>query len=210
MSGRRLVLTFLLILFGVALGDGQQRPGGGAGAGDQRIAPALKNLGTFHRNVTTRSERAQMFFDQGLRLVYGFNHAEAVRSFKEAARLDADCAMCSWGQALALGPNINDPLPPDREREAYAAIQEALVRKAKASEQERAYIDALAVRYAKEPRPDDRARLDAAFVAEMKKTAARYPDDPDAATIYAAASMETCRGAIGKKGSRGPGRSMSS
>ena len=78
---------------------------------DTPIAPRLDGLGDYHYKVTTDSSEAQAFFDQGLRLTYGFNHAEAIRAFKEAARLDQNFAMAYWGQALALGPNINDPMP---------------------------------------------------------------------------------------------------
>jgi len=110
-------------------------------------APLLEGLGDWHHAVTTRSARAQRFFDQGLRLVYAFNHVEAVRAFDEAARLDPTCAMAYWGKALALGPNINDPMLPDREQRALEAIQKAVALREGASEHERAYIDALALRF---------------------------------------------------------------
>ena len=84
------------------------------------IAPLLMNLGTLHYAITTTQPRAQTFFDQGLRLIYGFNHAEAVRSFREAQRVDPQCAMCFWGEAYALGPNVNDPITAEREKQAHA------------------------------------------------------------------------------------------
>ncbi len=154
-----------------------------------QIAPLLENLGTLHHKVTAKSERVQRFFDQGLRLVYAFNHNEAIRAFKEAARLDPACAMAYWGEALALGPNINDAMPPEREEQAYAVLQKALALKSKVSEKERAYIDALARRYSI-AKGRDRAALDRAFSDAMAELARAYPDDADAATIYAASLME--------------------
>jgi tetratricopeptide (TPR) repeat protein len=153
-----------------------------------QLAPVLQDLGDHHHPITTQSERAQLFFDQGLKLTYGFNHQEALRSFKEAARLDPDCAMAYWGWALVLGPNLNLPMHRDVVAQAHEAIQMALERKGKVSEQERDYIDALARRYTDDP-DADRAPLDAAYARAMAKLHARYPDDPDAATLYAAALM---------------------
>ncbi|HZA33940.1 MAG TPA: hypothetical protein VE505_03375 [Vicinamibacterales bacterium] len=153
------------------------------------LAPLLTNLGTLEHPVTTTNPRAQTFFDQGLRLVYGFNHAEAVRSFREAQRLDPECAMCYWGEAYALGPNVNDPLTPEREKEAHAVLQKAKALAARATEAERGLIDALAPRYSDAP-TGDRAPRDAAFTAAMKALAARFPKDPEINTMYAAAAME--------------------
>lgn len=154
------------------------------------IAPLLANLGRHHHAVTTSNPRAQQFFDQGLRLVYAFNHAEAVRAFREAARLDPSLAMAHWGHAYALSANINDPITPEREQDAYGAIQRAVALEANASAAERAYIDALAKRFSSRF-GEEREAKDKAFVDAMKAVAVRYPDDPDAATIYAAAIMET-------------------
>lgn len=152
-----------------------------------RIAPLLKGLGNHTHPVTTRSRLAQRYFDQGLNLTYAFNHAEAVRSFRQAALLDPDCAMAYWGQALALGPNINAPMTPEHATQAYDAIQLAL--RSKASDAERAYINALARRYAKDPGPDLKA-LDKAYADAMRDLARRSPEDDDAQTLYAAALME--------------------
>lgn len=154
------------------------------------IAPLLANLGSYHHQVSTSNTRAQQFFDQGLRLVYAFNHAEAVRAFREAARLDPKLAMAHWGHAYALSPNVNDPITPEREQEAYDAIQRAVALKDHATPRERAYIDALTARYSSKF-GEDREIKDKGFVAAAKKVAEQYPDDPDAATIYAAAIMET-------------------
>ncbi len=154
---------------------------------DMRVA-LFDNLGTLHYSVTTSSELAQRYFDQGLRLTYAFNHAEAVRAFEEAARLDPGCAMCHWGVALALGPNINAPMDSASGVKAYAAVQKALAAP-RASERERALIKALVKRYALVP-PADRARLDSAYARAMGEVVRRYPDDLEAATLYAEALMD--------------------
>lgn len=155
---------------------------------DGQLAPVLKGLGEHHHKVTTTSERAQLFFDQGLKLTYGFNHKEALRSFKEAARLDPDCAMAYWGWALVLGPNLNLPMSAEAARQAHEAIQMALMAKNKVSPKEQDYIDALAKRYSGDPQADQRL-LDADYAEAMGKLHTKYPDDLDAATLYAAALM---------------------
>jgi tetratricopeptide (TPR) repeat protein len=153
-----------------------------------QIAPVLEGLGDHHHEVTTKSERAQLFFDQGLKLTYGFNHQEALRAFKEAARLDPDCAMAYWGWALVLGPNLNLPMRPEVVGQAYEAIQTALQLKDRVTAPERAYIEALAKRYVDDPAAD-RQPLDAAYAEAMAGVHAMYPDDNDAATLYAASLM---------------------
>jgi tetratricopeptide (TPR) repeat protein len=160
-------------------------------ASNEPIAPLLEGLGSLHYKVTTSAPRAQTFFDQGLRLIYAFNHAEAVRAFKEAQRLDPMCAMCYWGESYALGPNINDPLPPERELEAYKALQKALEHKAHASPVEQAMIDALASRYVADPAKADRRALDTAYMNAMAKVEAQYPQDSEVGTIHVASIMET-------------------
>jgi tetratricopeptide (TPR) repeat protein len=161
-------------------------PSRDVGESQPRIAPLLKGLGSHTHPVTTRSPLAQRYFDQGLNLVYAFNHAEAIRSFRQAALIDPDCAMAYWGQALALGPNINAPMSVEHGRQAYEAIQLAL--KSKSSESERAYIDALAKRYSKDEH-QDRKSLDRAYAGAMRNLAEQYPQDDDAQTLYAAALM---------------------
>ena len=104
------------------------------------LAPRLQNLGTHAFPVSTRKPRAQQFVNQGLRLSYGFNHAEAGRAFREAARLDPGLAMAYWGEALVLGPNINVPMAPDDEPRAKAAVEKAVALRARATPRERAYI----------------------------------------------------------------------
>ena len=152
------------------------------------MAPKLQNLGAHTFPVTTRSKPAQRFVNQGVNLAYGFNHAEAGRAFREAARLDPNCAMCYWGQAFVLGPNINVPMNPEDEPKAYELAQKAVALKPKASPRERAYIDAVAQRYT--GRKEDRAARDRAYAEAMGKLARRYPDDLDAATMHAEALMD--------------------
>jgi tetratricopeptide (TPR) repeat protein len=154
---------------------------------DGQLAPRLQNLGTHAFPVTTKSERAQAFINQGLNLAYAFNHAESGRAFREAARLDPDCAMAYWGQALVLGPNINAVMDPKDEPAAYALTQRAVALKAKASPREQAFIDALVHRYS--GKPDDRPARDREYAAAMKRVAERFPDDLDAATLHVEASM---------------------
>lgn len=155
---------------------------------DAQIAPVLEGLGDHHHPVTTASERAQQFFDQGLKLTYGFNHQEALRAFKEAVRLDPDCAMAYWGWALVLGPNLNLPMRSDVVPQAFEAIQKAVALKDRIPEKERDYVEALAKRYTDDPSAD-RTPLDAAYAEAMRELHKKYPEDNDAATLYAAALM---------------------
>jgi tetratricopeptide (TPR) repeat protein len=153
-------------------------------------APLYNNLGNLHHEITTSSPEAQRYFDQGLTLSYAFNHAEAIRSFRQAAAIDPDCAMCFWGMAYALGPNINAPITPEAAKEANKALDLAAGRAEKASAKEQAYIAALAKRYSSDPTAD-RAPLDAAYAAAMRALVATFPDDLDAATLYAQSLMDT-------------------
>ena len=148
----------------------------------------MAGLGGLHHPVSTKDREAQQFFDQGLKLVYAFNHDEAHRSFQRAAELDPKLAMAWWGVALTLGPNYNLPVDPERETAGYDAVQRAIALKESASEPERAYIDALAVRYSNDPHVDFHA-LDVAYKNAMAKLSACYPDDLDAATLYAESLM---------------------
>ncbi len=152
------------------------------------VAPRLQNLGVHTFPVTTSSPQAQLFINQGLNLVYGFNHAESGRAFAEAARLDPDAAMAYWGQALGLGPNINAAMEPDAEPAAFALAQKALEKKAGVSPRERAYIEALAVRYT--GKAEDRPAADRAYAEAMERVVAAFPDDLDARTLYAEALMD--------------------
>lgn len=160
------------------------------GQADKPGAPVFTGLGDHHHPITTANPEAQKFFDQGVRLLFGFNHAEAIRSFREAARLDPDCAMCWWGVAFALGPNINLPMGEDAVAPAWEALSRARALAPRASAQEQAWIAALAKRYSADPKMDRRL-LDAAFAEAMADLARRYPDDLDAATFAAEAMMDT-------------------
>src|SRR6266404_7867229 len=111
----------------------------------------ISGLGDVHHPVSTKNKQAQQFFDQGLKFVYGFNHDEARRSFMRAAELDPKLAMAHWGAALTLGPNYNLPVDREREKAGYDAVQRAIALKENASEAERAYIEALTVRYSNDP-----------------------------------------------------------
>ena len=154
-----------------------------------RQAPLFDDLGDHHHAITTKSPESQRYFDQGLVLAWGFNHAEAGRAFREAARLDPDCAMCWWGASLVLGPNINAAMEDGAVPDAWGALQKAVALAPKASEAERAYIDALSKRYAAKP-PKDRKPLDVAYADAMREVARRYPDDLDAAALFAEALMD--------------------
>ncbi|MCA9735991.1 MAG: hypothetical protein KC645_00010, partial [Gemmatimonadetes bacterium] len=150
--------------------------------------PLFDGLGEHHHAISTASAEAQAYFDQGLRLVYGFNHAEAIRSFEEALRRDDACAMCWWGIAFAAGPNINAALDSAGEALAWTAIGEARGRMEGASAKERAYIEALTRRYGASPLAD-RAARDSAWAEAMAGVAGAYPDDDDAQVLYADALM---------------------
>jgi tetratricopeptide (TPR) repeat protein len=153
------------------------------------LTPLIGNLGSHEHRITTSSELAQRYFNEGLTLTFGFNHAEAVRSFKDAATVDPACAMCHWGVALALGPNINAPMSDEAVPEAYAAIQKAQELAPAASPAEQAYIRALATRYVAAP-VADRSELDLAYADAMRALSKQYPDDFDATTLFAEALMD--------------------
>ncbi len=152
-------------------------------------AVLMEGYGRHHHPIASTSDEAQKFFDQGLELVFGFNHDEAVRSFKRAAELDPRAAMPHWGIAFAMGPNYNLPAVPEREKAAWDAMQQAVARKAGAPQHEQDYIDALARRYSSDPNVD-RMGLARAFKDAMGELARKYPDDLDAATIYAESAMD--------------------
>jgi tetratricopeptide (TPR) repeat protein len=152
------------------------------------LAPRLQNLGSHTFAVSTRNRQAQLFINQGLNLAYAFNHAEARRAFREAARLDPTLAMAYWGQALVLGPNINAQMEPNEEPSAYELVQKAMSLRSRATARERAYIEALAERYS--GKAEDRRPRDEAYSAAMKKLHERFPNDLDAATLYVESMMD--------------------
>jgi tetratricopeptide (TPR) repeat protein len=157
--------------------------------GSDKPVSLMSGLGSLHHPVSTKDEEAQRFFDQGLRMIYGFNHAEAIRSFQRAAELDPNLAMAYWGIALALGPNINQDVDADHEKTAYDAEQKALSFIAKAPANERAYIEALAKRYSNDPKADLK-KLAVDYKNAMGELVKNFPDDLDAATLYAESAMD--------------------
>jgi tetratricopeptide (TPR) repeat protein len=180
-------LTALILLVAAPL-SAQHQHGAPATAPSADGVPLFDDLGTHHHAITTRVPEAQRYFDQGLRLVYAFNHDEAIRAFREAARLDPTCAMAWWGVALASGPNYNLPLDPEREAAALDAVARGMALADHASARERQYLDAVAIRYGNAP-GGDRKALDRAYAEAMKKVMQDDPGDADAAVIYAEALM---------------------
>lgn len=152
------------------------------------LAPRLQKLGSHVFPVSTRNRQAQLFMNQGLNLSYAFNHAEAGRAYREAARLDPKLAMAYWGAALALGPNINAPMDPASEPLALEAINKAVSLKAKASPRERALIDALTHRYS--GRAEDRQARDREYADAMRKVHLQFPNDDDISMLYVESVMD--------------------
>jgi len=154
----------------------------------EKSAKLMTGYGNWHHPVSTTNAQAQAFFDQGLRLIYAFNHDEAARSFQRAADLDPKLAMAYWGVAEAVGPNYNDPASEDRFVQAHAAIEKAQTLSADASESDKAYIEALAKRFPADPKSDLRAAAEQ-YRDTMRDVVKRFPDDLDAATLFAEAGM---------------------
>ncbi|SEI55803.1 hypothetical protein SAMN05216327_102444 [Dyadobacter sp. SG02] len=152
-------------------------------------APLLDGLQGVDFKITTSQPEVQAYFNQGLMLAYGFNHAEAARSFYQATRLDTTCAMAYWGYAYVLGPNYNAGMEEDNFQRAWAASDKAQQLAGNCTPKEKALIEALATRYAKVP-PANRAPLDIAFAAAMKKVYTQFPSDPDIGALYAEAQMD--------------------
>ncbi len=173
----------------------QQPP---AAAGHEAAHPAgaqparttlLGNLGAYHRAIATSNPEAQKFFDEGLTLLYGFNHEEAFRSFERAAALDANAPMPHWGMSLALGTNYNDTATPDRLEKAHMHLTHAQERARNGNDVERAFIDALARRYVATPNDGNQRAREEAYAAAMGEVSKRFADDLDAATLYAESMM---------------------
>lgn len=143
-----------------------------------------KALGPFTRTITTDSDRAQTYFNQGIQMMYAFTKVDAARSFREAQKADPDCAICYWGEAWAWGSYLNGPMGQDEAPRAYAAIQEAMKRREQGNDVERALIDAMSVRYVEDYDPDTRAVQDSAYARAMETVAERFPTDLDAVTLY--------------------------
>ena len=193
-STRRALITFSLAL-ALAISTlapseaafAQEHAGHGAGAA-KPAAVLMSGYGNWHHPVSTKNAQAQAFFDQGLRQIYAFNHDEAARSFQRAGELDPKLAMAFWGVAEAVGPNYNDPASEDRFVQAHAAIEKAQALAGDASGSDKAYIDALAKRFPADRQADLRAAAEQ-YRDAMREVMKRFPDDLDAATLFAEAGM---------------------
>ena len=162
-----------------------------ASKGPSSPAPLFEDIGRHHHPISTRSAQAQRYFDQGMMLVFNFNHKEAIRSFRAAASLDPECAMAAWGEAYAYGPHINGPMTDDAVPLAWDALQRAQRLLPNANPRERAYLGALATRYVAPGVKQDRAELDRAFAHAMRGVAQKFPDDHDAVVLWVDAWMNT-------------------
>ncbi len=177
-------LSVLLILWLCGLITAQDHPP----HTQSKPATLMSGLGDLHHPVSTSNPQAQQFFDQGLRLIYAFNHDEAARSFQRAADLDPKLAIAHWGVAEAVGPNYNDPASDDRFVMAHEAIQKAVDLSGNASSAEQAYIEAMALRFPADPKAD-RKQAAEAYHDAMREVAKKFPDDLDAATLFAESGM---------------------
>jgi len=174
----------LFALFWCALASSQPH----ASRTAPKPATLMTGLGNLHHPVSTSNTQAQQFFDQGLRLIFAFNHDEAARSFQRAADLDPKLAIAYWGVAEAVGPNYNDPASDDRFRAAHDAIQKAVDLSSTASPSEKAYIQAMAKRFPDDPKADRRKAAED-YRDAMRELVKSSPDDLDAATLFAEAGM---------------------
>jgi tetratricopeptide (TPR) repeat protein len=186
MHRRVLTLVAILLALGIStlVGFSQEHPA----PAKAKSATLMTGYGNWHHPVSTKNAQAQAYFDQGLRLIYAFNHSEAMRSFQRAAELDPNLAMAYWGIAEAVGPNYNDPASEDRFVQAHAAIERAQTLAADASESDKAYIAALAKRFPADPKSDLRAAAEQ-YRDAMRDVVKFFPDDLDAATLLAEAGM---------------------
>ncbi|MDM7921554.1 MAG: hypothetical protein QUS14_04565 [Pyrinomonadaceae bacterium] len=185
---RALILFILAVIAAVQGVSAQHGHGSQPADAPKRTVMLADGLGSVHHPVTTNNPEAQKYFDQGLAYLYAFNHDEGVASFRQAAELDPDMAMAYWGMALGLGANYNDPANTDRFARAYTELQKAIALAPKASKAEQDYIAALSKRYSADPNASA-AALAAAYKAAMAELVKNYPDDLDAATLYAESMM---------------------
>jgi tetratricopeptide (TPR) repeat protein len=180
--GAALLLFAFATLYVFAQSESKAKP--------QSTDSLVPGLGTLHHRVTTDNSQAQAFFDQGLRLLYAFNHQDAGRSFRRATELDPQCAMAWWGVALATGPNYNDiDIGNERSKAAYEAIQKARALESGVSAAERAYIEALAQRFSSNPKAGQQ-KLFENYRDAMAQVAKQYPEDADAGALYAESIMD--------------------
>src|SRR5215203_5674295 len=180
--------AIILILILASLTFAQQGGHGSHASPEKKAVTLDTGLGNVDHPVTTKNAEAQKFFNQGLAYLFAFNHAEGVASFKHAAELDPELAMAYWGMSLGLGANYNDPSDPGRFAQAYVDLQKAIELAPKASEADRAYVNALSKRYSKDAAAD-KAKLANDYKAAMADLVKQYPDDLDAATLYAESMM---------------------
>ena len=178
-------MAFLLFLLASSFSVAQSH----APESKPRPVTLMAGVGTAHHPVSTRNSEAQKFFDQGLRFIYAFNHDEAARSFQHATELDPKLAIAYWGVAEAVGPNYNDPASDDRFLQAHQAIQKASDLSADASPSEQAYIHAMSLRFPEDAKADRRKAAEDYHDA-MREVAKKYPDDLDAATLFAESGMD--------------------
>ena len=176
----------LLLALTAGAAAGQEAPDASLPESFDEPMPLLaSSLGSFTRPISSGSPEAQRYFDQGFQLMYAFAKVDAARSFREAQKHDPDCAICYWGEAWTWGSYLNGPMRADEAPRAYAAVRKALaLAPDHASERERAFIDALAVRYVEDFDPETRVEQDRAYAEAMRALAERYPDDLDAVTLY--------------------------
>jgi hypothetical protein len=195
-AARTLLARLLLVPVALSIAACTPKPETDAELAKRAGAPLCTGMGEFHRVIDTKDPGAQRYFDKGMVLAFGFNHAESIRSFRAAQKLDPECAMCFWGEALATGPNINVTakgkavMSDSEQASAWAALEKARAVAAKKPEAERDLIDALAKRYAAEP-VADRASFDHAYAEALGALVQKYPKDDDIAAMYGEAWMNT-------------------
>lgn len=180
----KLLCAFAALAIGLAAHAQDAHPSGG-----ERPVAILPGMGHLNHPIATASGETQKFFDQGLTLVYAFNHEEAIRSFRHAAELDPQAPMPHWGMALALGPNYNLDVDPEREKAAYDEVQKAIALAARGPQVERDYAQALAARFSNDPKADYK-KLALDYSQAMRELSLRYPDDLDSATLSAESLMD--------------------
>jgi tetratricopeptide (TPR) repeat protein len=182
----RAVVTVGVVALGIALAQAAHQPG----SGTTTALELYPGLGHYHHLITTKNPDAQTYFDQGLTLLYGFNHDEAARYFRRAAALDPEAAMPYWGLTLAIGPNYNDTaVDVNRANATYDAVQNAVERAPMASAREQDYIRALAERYPSPNAESDWKQFHRNYSNAMREVVEKYPDDLDAATMFAESLM---------------------
>ena len=182
------VLAAVGLVLPCAFGQHDGHEGGLPPSIDEPMPLYAKALGDFNRPISSKNKDAQAYFDQGFQMMYAFATRDATRSFREAWKRDPECAICYWAEAWSWGSYLNGRMSKENAPHAYAAIQKALeLAPEHADERERAFIDAMAVRYVEDFDPEKRREQDEPYAEAMRKVYERYPDDLDAGTLYAEA-----------------------